>query len=29
MRDLRRGSAIFVAGVGNRKVARCDGGDIS
>ena len=23
------GSAIFVAGAGNREVARCDGGDIS
>ena len=26
---LRCGSAIFVAGAGNREVARCDGGDIS
>ena len=26
---LRRGSAILVAGAGNREVARCDGGDIS
>ena len=24
-----RGSAILVAGAGNREVARCDGGDIS
>ena len=29
MRALRRGSAILVAGAGNREVARCDGGDIS
>ena len=29
MRVLRRGSAILVAGAGNRVVARCDGGDIS
>ena len=29
MRALRCGSAIFVAGAGNREVARCDGGDIS
>ena len=29
MRVLRRGSAILVAGAGNREVARCDGGDIS
>ena len=29
MRVLRRGSAIFVAGAGNREVAMCDGGDIS
>ena len=29
VRVLRRGSAILVAGVGNREVARCDGGDIS
>ena len=29
MRILRCGSAIFVAGAGNREVARCDGGDIS
>ena len=29
MRVLRCGSAIFVAGAGNREVARCDGGDIS
>ena len=28
MRVLRYGSAIFVAGAGNREVARCDGGDI-
>ena len=28
MRALRCGSAIFVAGAGNREV-RCDGGDIS
>ena len=28
-RALRRGSAILVAGAGNREVARCDGGDIS
>ena len=26
---LRCGSAIFVAGAGNREVARCDGGDIA
>ena len=26
---LRCGSAILVAGAGNREVARCDGGDIS
>ena len=26
---LRCGSGIFVAGAGNREVARCDGGDIS
>ena len=29
MRVLRRGSASFVAGAGNREVARCDGDDIS
>ena len=29
MRVLRYGSAIFVAGAGNREVARYDGGDIS
>ena len=29
MRLLRCGSAILVAGAGNREVARCDGGDIS
>ena len=29
MRVLRRGSAILVAGPGNREVARYDGGDIS
>ena len=29
VRVLRRGSAILVAGTGNREVARCDGGDIS
>ena len=29
MRVLRRGSAILLAGTGNREVARCDGGDIS
>ena len=29
MRALRRGSAILVAGAGNREVAMCDGGDIS
>ena len=29
VRALRCGSAIFVAGAGNREVARCDGGDIS
>ena len=29
VRALRRGSAIFVAGAGNREVARCDGGDMS
>ena len=29
MRVLKRGSAILVAGTGNREVARCDGGDIS
>ena len=29
MRTLRCGSAIFVAGAGNREVARCDGSDIS
>ena len=29
MRVLRCGSAIFVAGAGNREVARFDGGDIS
>ena len=29
VRVLRYGSAIFVAGAGNREVARCDGGDIS
>ena len=29
MRVLRSGSAILVAGAGNREVARCDGGDIS
>ena len=29
MRVLRCGSAIFVAGAGNREVATCDGGDIS
>ena len=29
MRVLRRGSAILVAGAGNREVERCDGGDIS
>ena len=29
MRVLRCGSAIFVAGAGNREVARCDGGHIS
>ena len=29
MRILRRGSAILVAGAGNRAVARRDGGDIS
>ena len=28
MRVLRRGSAILVAGGGNREVARRDGGDI-
>ena len=29
MRVLKRGSAILVAGAGNREVARCEGGDIS
>ena len=29
VRILRCGSVIFVAGAGNREVARCDGGDIS
>ena len=29
MRAFNYGSAIFVAGAGNREVARCDGGDIS
>ena len=29
MRVLKRGSAILVAGAGNREVARCHGGDIS
>ena len=29
MRALKRGSAILVAGAGNREVARCEGGDIS
>ena len=29
MRALRYGSAVFMAGTGNREVARCDGGDIS
>ena len=29
VRALRCGSAIFVAGAGNREVAMCDGGDIS
>ena len=29
MRVLRCGTAIFVAGAGNREVAMCDGGDIS
>ena len=29
MRVLRRGSAILVAGAGNRAVARCNGSDIS
>ena len=29
MRVLTRGSAILVAGAGNREVARCEGGDIS
>ena len=29
MRVLRRGSAILVAGAGNREVARCQGGEIS
>ena len=29
VRALKRGSAILVAGAGNRKVARCEGGDIS
>ena len=29
MRALKRGSAIFVAGAGNREVARCEGCDIS
>ena len=29
MRVLRYGSAIFVAGAGNREVARCGGGHIS
>ena len=28
MRVLKRGSAILVAGAGNREVARCEGGDI-
>ena len=28
-RFLRCGSAIFVAGAGNREIARCDGVDIS
>ena len=29
VRALRCGSAIFVAGAGNREVARCGGGHIS
>ena len=29
MQILTCGSAIFVAGAGNRAVARCDGGDIT
>ena len=29
MRVLKRGSAILVAGAGNREAARCEGGDIS
>ena len=29
MRVLRCGSAIFVAGTGNREVAMCDGGEVS
>ena len=29
VRLLRCGSAIFVAGAGNRRIARCDRGDIS
>ena len=29
MRVLKRGSAILVAGAGNREVARREGGDIS
>ena len=29
MRALRCGSAIFVAGAGNREGARCDGGHMS
>ena len=29
VRALKRGSAILVAGAGNREVARCEGGDIS
>ena len=28
MQGLKRGSAILVAGAGNREVARCDGGGI-
>ena len=29
VRALKRGSAILVAGAGNREAARCEGGDIS
>ena len=29
MRVLRRGSAILVAGAGNREVARCDGSEVT